>query len=262
MIELIDTHCHLTEPPLVGQVDAVMQRARERGVVGVIAVSYDPSSWTAVAEAARHEGVWAAFGVHPWVAGGPDQMEGAVDRDALERALDGPRVVALGEVGLDFKIDGCDRERQLSALRLQLAVAAERDLPVSLHCRGAAEALLSLLDELGSRRLRGVVHAYSRSPELGRRFLDAGLHVGFAGTLTNPRARRALASSESLPLDRVVLETDAPSIALDGVERAQVEPAHVRDIAEALARLRGTSLSTIARSTTDNARRLFRLEGA
>jgi TatD DNase family protein len=254
MPEIIDTHCHLTEPPLVGSLDEVLRRSRESGVVGVVAVSYDVASWDAVAEASRRPGVVAAYGVHPWVAAT------GVDRDELSRALDRPGTVAVGEVGLDFEIDGADRGRQEEALRLQLEVAAERDLPVVLHCRGAFESLLSLLVDLGDRRPRGVVHAWSRSPDIAQRFLDLGFHVGFAGTITNPRARRARTSAAVLPLDRVVVETDAPSIGLDGVDRAAVEPRHARDVAEALAHIRGTDLETVARSTTENARRLFRLD--
>lgn len=263
MLELIDTHCHLTEPPLVSHLDAVMERSRARGVVAVIAVSYDQASWSVVTEASRRDGVWAAYGVHPWVIGGPAPQEGGVDRGALERALDqNLDVVALGEVGLDFHIEGFNGELQEEALRPQLEVALERDLPVILHCRGAADALLSLIDEFRPEQLRGVVHAYSRSPELARRFLAAGLDVSFAGTITQPRARRARLSATTLPLDRVMLETDAPSIGLAGIDREHVEPHHVRDIAEALASLRDTGLETIARSTTDNARRLFRFEGS
>lgn len=256
MTELIDTHCHLSEPPMVSRLDEVLARARAAGVVGVVAVSYDVASWAAVAEAARRPGVVAAYGIHPWVA-----SEG-VDRGELERALDRPGVAAVGEVGLDFEIERVDRGRQAEVLRLQLELAAERDLPVVLHCRGAFEALLDLLDDMGARRPRGVIHAWSRSPELARRFLDLGYSLGLAGTITNPRARRARASARALPLDRLMVETDAPSIGLDGVVRDEVEPRHARDVAEALARLRGADLATIARSTTENARRLFRLAPA
>lgn len=252
-MELIDTHCHLSEPPMVSRLDEVLARAREAGVVGVVAVSYDVASWAAVAEAARRPGVVAAYGLHPWVAAA------GVDRDELARALDRPGVVAVGEVGLDFDIERADRGRQEEALRLQLELAAERDLPVVLHCRGAFEALLDVLDDLGPRRPRGVVHAWSRSPELARRFVDLGYHFGLAGTITNPKARRARACAAELPLDRLVVETDAPSIGLDGVVSDEVEPRHVRDVAEALAQLRGVDLAAIARSTTENARRLFRL---
>jgi TatD DNase family protein len=252
-MELIDTHCHLSEPPMASRIDEVLARAREAGVVGVVAVSYDVESWAAVAEAARRPGVVAAYGVHPWVA------SAGVDRSELARALDRPGVAAVGEVGLDFEVERADRGRQEEVLRSQLELAAERDLPVVLHCRGAFEALLELLGDLGSRRPRGVIHAWSRSPELARRFIDLGYHVGLAGTITNPRARRARACAAGLPLDRLVLETDAPSIGLDGVEKQEVEPRHVRDVAEALAEQRGVDVATIARSTTENARRLFRI---
>ena len=234
-----------------------MRRARRAGVKALVAVSYDRASWHVAALASRLDGVFAAYGLHPWATGGA-RPEG-LDRDELERALDEPRAVAVGEIGLDFEVDGHDRAAQLEALGAQLEVALERHLPVVLHCRAAFEPLLGMIAEVGGGELRGVVHAYSRSPELARRVLDLGLDIGLGGVIASPRAKRARAAAAALPLDRIVLETDAPSIAIAGRRAADVEPQHVGEVARALAGLRGVDLDTIARSTTHNARELFRL---
>jgi TatD DNase family protein len=166
--------------------------------------------------------------------------------------------VAVGEIGLDTKIEECGLAAQLPVLESQFALAVALDLPVILHCRGAFEELLTAVNSHGGR-LRGVLHAYSRGPELAERFIAAGLHIAFGGAVTRDRAKRVRRAAQRLPLDKIVLETDAPSIGLDGVPPEQTEPGHVRDIAAAVAQLRGESLETIAEVTTSNACRLFNL---
>jgi TatD DNase family protein len=249
-VELWDTHCHLTLAPLAADVEGALRRARAAGVAHVVVPAFDRESWDDVAALAGRTGLHAAIGLHPWVAGA------ALERAALERAIDRGRGVAVGEIGLDFKIEGADRERQVAALELQLDVAVARDLPVLLHCRGAFEELLAIV---GARqgRVRGVLHAFSRGPEIARRFLDLGLCLAFGGAITRPAATRARKSAAFAPADRLLLETDAPSIGLDGVAPAATEPRHVREIAAALAALRGVGLDEIAEVTSANARRLF-----
>jgi len=257
-VELWDTHCHLTLPPLAGDVDGALRRAREASVTEVVVPAYDVASWADVAALADLPGVRTAFGLHPWVAGAELSAAGPFDmlRTGLEAVLDGGRTAAVGEIGLDFKVEGADRARQIAALDLQLDVAVARDLPVLLHCRGAFEELLALI-AARQGRVRGVVHAFSRGPELARRFLDLGLHLAFGGALTRPSAGRARKSAAFAPHDRILTETDAPSIGLDGVSPAETEPRHVREIAAALAAVRGVGLEEIAAVTSENARRLF-----
>ncbi len=175
-----------------------------------------------------------------------------------------PAPVAIGEIGLDYKIDYSaglpGPDWQLPVLRTQLELAADHDLPVILHCRGAFEELLTEVARFGGK-LKGVLHAYSRGSDPASRFIAAGLHVGLGGAITRDRAKRVRQAAVDLPLDKIVLETDAPSIGLDGVLPADTEPGHVRDIAEALAALRGETLDTIAEVTTRNAHELFQLPG-
>jgi len=248
---LVDTHCHLTFEPLFNDLQHVLQRARQNKVTRIIVPAYDAASWALVREVSEQDGIYAAFGLHPWVAGTPFEV------DELERFLDHDKAVAIGEIGLDFKHPQCDRTRQMEVLRLQLDLAVTRELPVLLHCRGAFEELISVLAQY-TGRIQGVVHAFSRGPDLARRFIDQGLFLAFGGAITRPRARRPRSSAKVVPLDRVLLETDAPSIGLDGVNPEQVEPHHIMDIALSLALLREVELETIARSTTQNAKELFR----
>jgi len=251
-MELVDTHCHLSFEPLLSAADAVLERAREQAVSRIIVPAYDPASWSVITELVEQQWVYGAFGLHPW------QANEHLDVQRLSTLLDHPKAVAVGEIGLDTKIEEPDLDRQLEVLTPQLNLAVERDLPVILHCRGAFEKLLEGIEPFAGQ-LRGVVHAYSRGPELARRFVDTGLHLGFGGAVTRPRARRVRRSAQVVPLSRVVLETDAPSIGLEGVPPERAEPRHVRIIAEELARLRDLELEWLAQETTANAIRLFRL---
>jgi TatD DNase family protein len=258
-VTLIDTHCHLNMPPMSDDTDAVLTRASTRGVTRVVVPSYDVPSWPEVAALAHRPGVFAAFGLHPWVAhevppgGAFSEFE-----DRLATQLESQQPVAIGEIGLDTKIEDCGLIEQLPILEAQLALAVALDLPVILHCRGAFEEFLTAVNHHGGK-LRGVLHAYSRGPELAERFIAAGLYIAFGGAVTRDRAKRVRRAAERLPLDKIVLETDAPSIGLDSVLPADTEPGHVRDIAEAVAALRGESVETIAEVTTANACRLFKL---
>ena len=251
-MDLVETHCHLSFPPLVDDIDDVLSRAMAAGVKTVVVPAYDSGSWETVSSLVDHSGVYGAFGLHPWSA--------AEDLDLveLERRLGQARAVAVGEIGLDFKIEGdeIDWRRQIEVFERQVRLAVDLDLPVILHCRGAFEEMLTVLARF-SPGVRGVVHAYSRGPELARRFLELGFYIAFGGAVTRPRAKRAHRSAVVVPGDRFLLETDAPSIGLDGVPAQQTEPRHVRDIALALAGLRNETFETVADQTTDNARRLF-----
>ncbi|MCP4573565.1 MAG: TatD family hydrolase [bacterium] len=256
-IPLVDTHCHLFMPPLGHDVTGALDRAAARGVDRVVVPSYDPPSWTEVRLLAERPGVFAAYGVHPWVAGPWDPSAWSAWWDGLDEIACPP--VAVGEIGLDTKLpDGPGLAAQLAVLRPQLEYARDGDLPVILHCRGAFEELLAEVERFGGA-LRGVLHAWSRGPELAARFTGAGLALGLGGAVTRDRARRLLQTARTLPLDSFILETDAPSIGLDGVLPAETEPAHVADIAAALAVLRNETLETIAEVTTDHAQQLFRL---
>lgn len=249
---LWDTHCHLSFPPLFDRIEAVLDRAARAGVKGYIVPAYDRASWADLAVLAETAEIHTALGLHPWVA------DEDLSADQLSAEIKSQSAVAIGEIGLDFKLEKFDRERQMEVFRLQLDLALELDLPVLLHCRGAFEEMLDILKDYAPR-LRGVLHAYSRGPQLAQRFLDLGLYLAFGGAITRPRAKQARRTAITTPLDRILLETDAPSIGLDGVAPEDVEPQHVSVIARTLAELRDLNVDEIMESTTENVQRLFNI---
>ena len=252
-MELVDVHCHLFMEPLSRDPEAVLERARDAGVRGIIVPAYDLASWPAVADLARRPGVHAMYGLHPWVADQP------LDLNRLQESLSEPEVVGVGEIGLDFKVPSPGREVQLRTLEAQLDLAVQLDLPVALHCRGAFEEMLAVLAGYAPK-LSGLVHAFTRGPQLAERFLALGLHLSYGGGITRRHAKRARRGAAVAPLGRLLLETDAPSIGLQEVPPEQVEPRHVRPIAQALAEIRGMSVEEVAAATTENAKRLFRID--
>ncbi len=245
----VDTHCHLNFDPLARDVSGVLERARQVGVTRTVVPAYDLASWPAVRALVQRPGIDIALGLHPWRAEEP------LDARALLRIASESAAVAIGEIGLDFKVDA-PAERQMEVLELQLDVATELGLPVILHVRGAFEPLIGLLEKRRAP-VKGVIHAFSRGPELAKRFLDLGLYIAFGGAITRGRAQRARRAAATVPTDRILLETDAPSIGLEGVPPEQVEPRHVVPIAEALAGIRGCSVDEVAEMTTANATALF-----
>jgi len=250
---LVDTHCHLDFDPLNGDLESVLERAEAAGVHRIVVPSFDAASRREVARLGRLESVFPAVGLHPWAA---DEPLDAVD---LAREAQSCRAVAIGEIGLDTKVEQPSFDAQMRVFSSQLDVASKLDLPVILHCRGAFDELIRIITNQ-PHPVRGVVHAYSRGPELAQRLIDAGLLLGIGGAATRPRARRLHRTLKRVPLDRIVLETDAPSIGLDGIRPEQTEPRHVADIARAVAMLTDTDLATVAQRTTTNAEALFGLE--
>lgn len=249
-MNLIDTHCHLTFSPLREHLDSVQQRAYAASVHTIIVPSYDIQSWQEVNNISATEGVFGAIGLHPWKA--DEEIEQTTFKSLLQQKY----IVAVGEIGLDFKYNGENKKRQVQQFEMQLQTAQEMNLPVILHCRGAFEEMIQILQN-AKPPINGVVHAFSRSPALAERFVNLGLHIAFGGAITRPNAKQAKAAAQHIPIERVLLETDAPSIALEGIPAEKVEPMHVAAINNALAQLRNMSPEESAAATTDNARRLF-----
>jgi TatD DNase family protein len=289
-MKLVDTHCHLFKDPLTWDIEGVLTRARAAGVHDVVVPAYDLASWGVVRELCGFDGVHPALGLHPWVANylvtedepktrfaasvlpgiwdvrnkGGDPLETLEPlslsefRDRLATALVESKAVAIGEIGLDFMIERPTPRGQFPILTTQLELARELDLPVLVHCRNGWELLVSALQPFAGR-IRGVLHGYTRPPELAAPFLRIGFYVGIGGALTRTTAVRTRRSAAELPLDRVVLETDSPSVGLNGVDPGRTEPCHIKNVAETMAQIRGTTVETIAEATTNNARELFRI---
>jgi len=249
---LIDTHCHLFMEPLCRHVEDVLKRAADQGISEIVVPAVETASWKRVAELSDHPAVHPALGLHPWSA------DEELDTDLLKQMLIETGSVAVGEIGLDFKIETPDRSTQISVFRTQLKLAEELGLPVILHCRGAFDEMLSMLSERQfAGNVIGVVHAFSRGPQLAERFLQLGFYLAFGGAITRPRAKRSRISASRVPLERILLETDAPSIGMDCIEPEDVEPADVARVCDSLAMLRGIPLEEAAGITTGNARKLF-----
>ena len=254
---MIDTHCHLNMDPLMSNLDHVLAKANERGVTQIIIPAYDQASWPEILELATRPGLHAALGLHPWVADSvpAGQLYNNLKNEALNSIT---QVVAIGEIGLDTKIESPGLDIQLPVFVAQLELAAELDLPVILHCRGAFHELLDAINH-HQGKIRGVIHAFSRGPELVKRFHEAGLHFGLGGAVTRDNARQVKKGARVIPKNRLLLETDAPSIGLQGISPEESEPQHVADVVAALALIREVEIEEIARATTENACLLFGL---
>jgi TatD DNase family protein len=247
---LVDTHAHLQDAAFEGDREAALTRARAAGVGLVVTVGTDPeSSRQAVALAAAHADVYAAVGIHPHDAAG-------ADADALAeiaRLAREPKVVAVGEIGLDFYRNLSPRPAQESALRAQLALARAVGKPVLLHCRDAHAALLDVLAAEGVTEIGGIMHCFSGDLDVAGRCLELGLLVSFAGPVTYPNARRLGAVVPALPLGRLVVETDCPYLPPQPWRGQRNEPAYLPVTATRVAELHGLPVDEVVRQTTGNA---------
>lgn len=246
-MRLFDTHCHMFMEPLWSNRVEVLHRTRTAGVERLVVPSVDRDSIERCCELGGEPSICAALGVHPWWAG-----EG-VDTVWLQNKLSISGAVAVGEIGLDWKAE-TPREKQTEVFIRQLELAEELDLPVILHCRAAFQEMLEILS---THSVKGVIHAWSRSPELMERFVQTGLFISFGGAVTRPGARNAGKSAVLVPWDRFVLETDAPSIGMRDIPPGETEPAHITRVALAMAELRGTTPEEIAGAAWRNSEALF-----
>jgi TatD DNase family protein len=252
-----DSHVHLNLAPLRDEVDAVIARAGASGVEGMVVVGIDLETSREAADlAARFPACHATAGIHPHEAG--DVSDG--DLEGLRELLDSGRFVAVGEAGLDYYRDRSPRDAQQRVFRAQIEMALERRLPLVLHVRDAHEDALAILGEHAGPELRGVMHCFGGGPEEAERSLELGLHVSFAGPITFPKADRTREAAAAVPLERTLIETDCPFLAPQPIRGRTNEPAAVRWVADAQARLRDRSLEDVARITRENAHRLFDLQ--
>jgi TatD DNase family protein len=267
-IELIETHAHLDSPRFAGDCEQVIARAAERGVAQMITVGTSiESSRAAIALAERYQPLYATVGVHPHDSAGFSPQA----HEDLSVLADHPKVVAIGEIGIDYYRNYAPREDQHAALEMQLALASEVGKPVVVHIRdregevGAYETVMASLEAwvrgavLETRMLPGVLHCYSGSLGTAHRALDLGFCIGVDGPLTYPNADELRALVAQLPLQRLLLETDCPYLTPQPRRGQRNEPAFVSYVAERLAHVCGVPLDEVARTTTANARRLFGL---
>ena len=249
-----DSHCHLDHPLLLPRLSRLLAEAQAAGVTGFLVPGVTPAGWQGIAELCHSfPRLLPAFGVHPWHA---ELLTPATltQLRSLSRFA-----AAIGEIGLDYAVDSPGRELQRQAFREQLQLAAEAGLPVLIHCRRAFGDLLAILKEPRVAPVQGVMHAFSGSPESARDCLDLGLHLSLAGSVTYANARRPTQVAALVPLERLLLETDAPDLAPEPHRGDTNLPAHLLATARKVAQIRGITLEQLAEATTHNARRLFRL---
>jgi TatD DNase family protein len=257
-MELIDTHCHLDWKAFDPDRAAVIERAVEAGVRRMITIGVDvPSSRRAIDIAEQHPAVYAAVGIHPNDCAG---FSAALLHEIRSLAQH-PKVVAIGEIGLDYYWHTVDHTTQAQAFQAQLDLAAELAKPVIIHSREAAPDVVAILENFtrSASRLAGTLHSYFDNLEIARRALAIGFYVGITGPITFKNSDRARAIMKELPLDRLLLETDAPFLTPMPHRGERNEPAFVRHIAALMAQVRGQPVEEIARQSTNNAERLFSL---
>ena len=251
-----DTHAHLDLPPLCEAEEAVVRRARDAGVARIATVGIDPESGErAVSIAHRHAGVYAVVGLHPHDAGRlSDPLLARLE--ALSRC---DKVVAIGETGLDFYRDRARRDDQRAAFREQVRLARRRGLPVVVHDRDAHDEVLSILSEENAGEVGGIIHCFSGDLAMARRALAMNFLVSIPGAITYKGSEKQVEAVRALPLDRLLIETDCPFLAPVPHRGKPNEPSYVPLVAAKVAEIKGVSVEDVARTTTVNALRLFRI---
>lgn len=260
-----DSHCHITADVFAEDRREVLDLATDAGVEGFVAIGSGygiPHNHRAVELAAQDPRVWASVGVHPHDAAKLDDT----GRGELEALLDAPRVVAVGESGLDYHYMNSPREVQREVFAEQVATARQRKLPVSIHVRGdepdAFGEMLDIWNAEGHGEIRGVLHCYTGSLDFARRALAANFFVSFSGILTFKNDRGLRETAAALPLSHLMVETDAPLLAPEGFRGRRNEPLHVARVGETLARVQGLPPEEVARATSRNTRELFGIPAA
>lgn len=254
---LVDSHCHLDAAPFDADRGDVLQRALAASVSRQIVPATTADRWPRVRDTcASHPGLHAAYGLHPMFLDNhlPAHL------DLLQAWIEAERPVAIGECGLDFHVEGLARDRQSSFFEAQLRLAAEFELPVIVHARKAVDAVISAIRTVGG--LSGIVHSFSGSEQQAGQLADQGFLLGIGGPVTYERAQRLRRTVANVPLEWLVLETDAPDQPDSGIRGQRNEPARLAVIAQAVAELRGLAPAEVAAATSANVERIFRLAKA
>jgi TatD DNase family protein len=252
---LIDSHCHLEYKGLVEDQQGVLARARAAGVGGFLSISTRQREWAQVIGTAEREAdVWASVGIHPHEADAHADMGEA----ALLEIAAHPRVIAIGETGLDYYYDHSDRETQQALFRRHIAVARETGLPLIVHTRDAEDDTARIMaEEMERGAYPALIHCFTASVDFARIALDLGLTISLSGIVTFKNAKDLQAIATEVPEDRLLVETDAPFLAPVPNRGKVCEPAFVADTARFVAELRGVSPEALAETTTRNFQRLF-----
>ena len=251
----VDSHCHLNYKGLVEDQAGAIERARAAGVAAMLNISTRAAEWDEVIGVAERENdIWASVGIHPHDA----DSHVAIETEALVAKAAHPRVIGIGESGLDYYYDRSDRERQRISFRNHIAAARETGLPIIVHSRDAEDDTAAILEEeMGRGFFRGVIHCFTASESFALKALALDLYISISGIVTFKNARDLQETARKLPLDRLLIETDSPFLAPVPHRGRPCEPAFVADTARFLATLRGEPLDRLAEATSANFRTLF-----
>lgn len=252
---LIDSHCHLEYEGLVENQQGALERARAAGVNGMLNISTRQSEWDrVVGTAAREDDVWASVGIHPHEADNHADLGEAV----LLAATEHPKVIGIGETGLDYYYDKSDRKVQQALFRMHIAVSRQTGLPLIIHTRDAEDDTAAILaDELEKGAFPALIHCFTASADFARKVLDMGLAISLSGIVTFKNAKELQEVAKRLPAERMLVETDSPFLAPVPHRGRPCEPAFVRDTAQFVADLRGEPIEQLAENTTRNFFGLF-----
>jgi len=252
----VDSHCHLDFPELVEDINAVLEQMRSNEVVSALCISVNLADLPQVLSlAAQHSNIYASVGVHP-------DYEG-VEEPSTARLVElaqHPRVIAIGETGLDyFRLKG-DLEWQRTRFRNHIRAACETAKPLVIHTRDAAEDTLRIMKEENAAKASGVMHCFTETWEVAEAALEMGFYISFSGIVTFKNAKQLKEVAQRVPLERILIETDAPYLAPVPHRGKLNQPAYVKHVAEEIARLRDISLDEVGQATTENFMRLFKLK--
>ncbi len=256
-LAIFDTHTHLNDADLFDNSAELIQRAQDAGVVRMLVPGYDQeSSRRAMELANRFPGVYAAVGIHPHDA------KTATEKDFtdLEDWASDPKVVAIGEIGLDYHYDNSPRDVQAEVFRRQMEIAKQKGLPIVIHDREAHADVMALVKEASPLIAGGIMHSYSGSVEMAMECIKLGFYLSFSGPLTFKNAKKPREVAAALPLDRLLVETDAPYLTPEPYRGKQNEPANVRLVLDKLIEIRDETPDDIARAVYHNALRVFQLQ--
>jgi TatD DNase family protein len=258
-MDLIDSHAHLDFPQFDADREQMLERARQAGVGTILSIGIGEGPHqlrAALPFAEQHDWIYASMGIHP------DAAHQATDAhfDEMRELARHPKVIAWGEIGLDYHYEEPPRDVQQRVFRRQLELASETKLPVIIHCRDAWRDCLPILEDVWEGTgIGGIFHCFTGTEEDARRGLDMNFLVSFAGNLTYPKSEELRRVAGTLPLDRLLLETDSPFLAPQGRRGKRNEPAFVLEVARALASVRDLAVDEAAAATSANFRRLFGL---
>jgi TatD DNase family protein len=258
-MELIDSHAHIDFPQFAEDRDAMFERARAAGVRNILAIGTGPGPEkldAALPYADAHDWIYTSIGIHPHEAAQVTQAH----LDELARLAKHPKVIAWGEIGLDYYYDHSPRDVQDRVFRQQMELAAAAKLPIIIHCREAWPDCLRVLEEVWKPTgIGGILHCFSSTLEDAQRGMDMGFLISFAGNSTYPKAQAIRDVAKALPLSNILIETDSPYLAPQPWRGKRNEPAYVAEVAKVLGNVRDLGAEEIARATTENFRRFFRL---